>query len=280
MLYQWLRLFRSDNGTLTDISLENQDETATNVQDIVASEDYLYLGQQFPFNNFYYKSEVANTNASTMALEYWDGSNWILAVDLLDGTRSTTKTLAKSGLVQFSPNLHNRWQITYDTSEIGVGPTALNSITVYNMYWLRIKFSADLAITTESKKFCYCFSSHQQVAQKDSTLANYLTAFGVTTWEDYIINASIEVVNDLKRMSLIINRGQILKIEDVSVATDWKTMMGLYFELGGDYQEKYTNAIKRYADAIDLKSYTFDINKNAMIEPIEMDYCQSRVLRT
>lgn len=279
MLYQWIRLFRSTNGTLTDLSLANQDESSTCVHDVVAADDCLYLAQQFPFNSFYYKSAVANSSDSTMTVEYWDGNNWIQAVDLLDGTRSTTKTLAKSGLVQFSPNIHNRWQIVYDTSESGIGPSDLTSLTIYNMYWIRIKFSSNLSATTASKKICYAFSSHQQIQKKDATLENYLAAFNVTSWEDHIINASIDVVSDLKRMNLILNRGQILKIEDVSVATDWKTLMSLYFELGGDYQEKYTNAEKRYANAIDIKAYTFDLNKNAMIEPVEVDYDQCRMSR-
>jgi hypothetical protein len=278
MLYQWIRLLRGDNGVITDKSLANQDEAAAVVHDIVAAEDAIYLGQHFPFNNFYYKRSVANALPSDIIIEYWDSNEWVMAVDILDGTKNGTATLSKSGVIQFSPNRNNRWQIVYDTTDASA-PSDLSSVTIYNMYWIRVRFTGDLTATAASKKFCYCFSSHQQIDNRDSTLSSYLTAFGVTTWEDYIINASIDVVSDLKRMNLIIDRGQILKLEDVSIATDWKTIQGLYFELGGDYQQKYQNAVRRYEEAIDLKAFTFDLNKNALVEPVEVDRCQSRMSR-
>lgn len=271
MLYQWIRLLRMTNGTLTDLSLSNQNTSETDTHNITAATDWLYLGQHYPFNNFYYQYSVANALASSMTIEYWDGSSWVFAVDLLDGTKSGTATLARSGTVQFSPNIRNRWQIVYDTSETGVAPSDLNTVTIYNMYWIRIKFTGNLTPTTASKKLCYCFSSHQQISNRDSTLSSYLTAFGVSTWEDHIISASTDVVRDLKRMNLIIDRGQILNIEDVSSATDWKTIMSIYFELGGDYQDKYKNAEKLYALALDIRGYSFDTNKDATIQPIEVN---------
>lgn len=280
MLYQWLRLLRSTNGTISDNSLANQEEAAVVTHDITASQDAIYIGQCYPFNNFYYKSSVVNALASDITIEYWDGNSWVFAVDILDATKVGSATLARSGVIQFSPNIRNRWQIVYDTSETGVAPSDLTSVAIYNMYWIRIKFTGNLTPTTASDKICYCFSTHQQIAKRDSTLNSYLTSFGLTSWEDRIISASLDVVSDLKRMSLIINRGQILKLEDVSNATDWKTIQGIYFELGGDYQNKYDNAVDQYESAIDLKSFTFDMNKDALIQPVEIEYHQSRMSRT
>jgi hypothetical protein len=53
MLYQWIRVIDGDNGTLTDVSVENQEEGTTLAMDIVAAEDYIYVAQHFPFNNFW-----------------------------------------------------------------------------------------------------------------------------------------------------------------------------------------------------------------------------------
>lgn len=279
MLYQYLRLLRSTNGTLNDQSLQNQEDASTTLLDINAAQDCLYIGQQFPFNNLYIKSSVANALASNITIEYWDGSNWVFAVDILDGTKNGVSTFARSGCIQFSPNFHNRWQLVYDTSEANVAPSELTTVTIYNLYWIRIKFTGNLTPTTASKKICYAFTTHQQIGKRDSTLVNYLPAFNVTSWEDYIISASQDVISDLKRMNLIIDRGQVLKIEDVSSATDWKTIQSLYFELGGDYQINYTNATRRYEEAIDLKSFSFDMNKDAYQQPIETDYQQARMSR-
>lgn len=280
MLYQWIRLLRSTVGVLSDLSLANQDEVATNVHDIVAATDCLYLGQQCPFNNFYYKMAVANIAASSLTIEYWDGNSWVYAVDVLDATKSATATLAKSGVIQFTPNFHNRWQIVYDTSEVNIGPTELNSVTIYNMYWIRIKFTGNLTGTTASKKICYSFSNHQQINNRDSTINTYLASFGVTSWEDHIINASIDVVNELKRRNLITHNGQVLRLDDVSIATDWKTIMSIYFDLGGDYLPKLTAATRQFDSAMDLKVSGFDTNNNAYQEPCEVVRSQSRMIRS
>lgn len=279
MLYQWIRLLRSTAGTITDASLANQEEASSVVHDITAATDYLYLGQACPFNNFYYKMNVANTNDSTLKIEYWDGNSWVFAVDLLDGTRSVAKTLAKSGVIQFSPNFKNRWQIVYDTSEVNIGPADLNSVTIYNMYWLRISFTSNLSVTTASDKICYCFSTHQQINHRDSTLKNYLASFNVTTWEDHIINASIDTAHELKKRNLIKSHGQILRLEDVSIATDWKTIMSIYFDLGGDYLEKLKAASKEFDNALDLKAPSLDLNNNAYVDVSENQYSQTRMKR-
>lgn len=279
MLYQWIRLLRGTNGVLSDLSLANQDETATCLHDVTAATDYLYLGQQFPFNNFYYKMAVANALASTLSIEYWTGSAWVSAVDVLDGTRPSAATLARSGMIQFSPNQRDRWQIVYDSSEVNVAPAELNSVTIYNMYWIRIKFSANLTPTAASKKICYCFSTHQQIAHRDSTLNTYLASFGVTTWEDHIINASIDVIQELKKRNLITNSGQVLRLDDVTIATDWKTVMSIYFDLGGDYLPKLTAATRMFDNALDLKTANFDKNNNAVVDISEKDSSQTRMSR-
>lgn len=243
MLYQWLRLIKSDNGVLTDLSIDNQNESKVCTLDLTTGEDYLYIGQQYPFNNFYYQMSIANDVSCVALIEYWDGTLWRSAVDVLDATSSGGCSLAQSGAIQFSPNFHYRWALTYDTTE-GSSPAELSTLTVYNLYWCRVKFSATLKATTASKKFTYAFSTHQQIDNRDHTINGYLPAFGAgkTTWEDEIIVSSLDVVHDLKRRNLIINKGQILRFEDVTTATDWKTLMCIYRDLGGDYDNKYNRA--------------------------------------
>jgi hypothetical protein len=278
MLYQWIRLIKSDNGVLTDISLDNQNESKTCLLNLTTGEDYIYIGQQYPFNNFYYKSAVANDVSAVLSIEYWDGSFWKAAVDVLDATSANGASLANSGAVQFTPNYHYRWARVYDTSET-FAPAELQSLTIYNLYWIRLKWSATLKATTASKKFTYAFSTHQQINHRDSTIGPYLPSFNLTSWEDPIITASMDVVLDLKRKNLIIHEGQILRFDDVTNATNWRTLINIYRDLGGDYKDKHDAASKEYYRSIDMKGFTFDKNENAFVETDEVENSCSRLIR-
>lgn len=272
MLYQWIRVIKNKNGTYTDLSLDNQDESATCLLNINVTTDYLYIGQHFPFNNFYIKIGTANSNSSNMLIDYWDGNIWRSAVDVLDATNSGGKTLARSGVIQFSPNHYYQWTMIDDTSE-APSPADLQTLTMYNLYWIRIKFSASLSNTTASKKIAYCFSTHQQLDNRDRTINSYLTAFGAgkTSWEDELITSSLDVVNELKARNLIIESGNILRFEGVSVATDWRALMNIYRELGGDYNDKYDKAYIEFNRSLSSKVFTFDKNKNAEVECREIN---------
>jgi hypothetical protein len=280
MLYQWIRIIKNKNGVLTDMSLDNQDESATCLLNLDITTDYLYIGQQLPFNNFYVKSAVANAVNATLQIEYWDGNVWKSAVDVIDGTSVSGKTLAKSGGIQFSPNHYYQWWRVDDTSE-APSPSDLRTLTIYNLYWIRIRSSATLTATTASKKIAYCFSSHQQIDNKDHTINAFLPAFGTgkTSWEDEIMVASIDVVNELKARNLIMESGQILRFENVSVATDWRTLMNLYRDLGGDYNDKYDKAWKEFNRALASKYFTFDKNKNAEVNQCEIQENQHGLSR-
>lgn len=281
MLYQWLRLIKSDNGTLTDISLANQNESTDLVMNLTVSEDYIYVGQQYPFNNFYIQSDVANDVASVMSIEYWDGSVWKNAVDVLDATSVNGVSLAQSGVVQFSPDYHYRWSFVPDTSDTAMSPTELRTLTIYNLYWIRIKWSATLNALTTIKKITYCFSSHQQIDNRDSTINAYLGSFAVgkTSWENEIITASMDVVLELKRKNLIVHEGQVLRFDDVSNATDWRTLINIYRDLGGDYKEKYDDALKEYSNALDVRRFSFDVNNDGFLSRGETNYYSMRLRR-
>lgn len=281
MLYQYIRTFDADDGTLTDLSLDNQDESSTLPFDLVFSEDYYYIAQFFPFNNFFVQIDTANDVTASITLEYYDGTSWREAVDVLDGTSTSGVSLAKSGVIQFSPNNSFRWARTVDTTD-STAPTALNSITTYNMYWLRMKFSDTLKVTTAIKRITYAFTLHQQIDNLDTTVDEYLTDFvaNKTSWNDEIVTCSMQVVADLKRKGLILNVGQILVLEDVSMATDWKTLMHIYRNLGGDYKTKFDAAKIEYDSALDLKRFTFDKDNDAFIDRNEIAESASRLRRT
>jgi hypothetical protein len=281
MLYKWLRAIRSVAGALTDKSLDNQAEGGV-LLDLTATVDYIYLGQTFPFNNFYIQSKVANDVSATIKVEYWDGSAWRQMVDVLDGTSVGGKPLAQSGLIQFSPDIHYMWCYVPDTSE-SAGPSELQTLTIYNLYWLRISYSSTLKATTAAQQFTYAFSTHNRIAKHDTTISNYLTSFeaGKTSWESEIITASQEVIKELQSRKLILHPGQILRLDDVSLAAEYKTLSNIYFNIGGEvYNKKKETIDKKYEGAMDISGFTLDLNKNGFVDREEMEVFQFRAVRS
>lgn len=268
MLYQYLRMIHSDNGVLKDWSLRNQEEGQTLPFALVVGEDAIYLGQHFPFNNFFIQLSVANDVAAIMQIEYWDAKEWRQAVDILDGTANNSGvSLSKSGIVQFSPDPQYAWFITSDTKR-GQFPTELETLNIYNVYWLRIKFSATLKATTALKRIAYAFSRHQQIDSYDAKINQYLDSFspGKTTWDDEIVTASLMVIRDLRRKGLAQNQGEVLRLDELTIPTDWKTLQIIYRSLGGDFKDKLADAKAEYDSSIVLERYTFDKDEDAFVD--------------
>ena len=279
MLYQWIRVIKSNNGVLTDLSLDNQDESSQLLLDLDTS-DYLYIGQHFPFNNFFIQIDTANDEAAVMSIEYWAQQDWKTALDVLDGTTSSGKTFARSGVVQFSPNSQYRWDKTADSTQ-GSFPTELEILNIYSMYWLRIKVNNALNVLTKIQRVAYAFTSHQQIDNLDTTINEYLTDFkaGKTTWEDEIVTASITLVGDLRLKGLVVGQGEILRFDDVSMTCDWGTLKLIYRNLGGDYKEKLSEAKDEYNRLLSIGRFAHDKNSDGRLDDSEIKISQVEILR-
>lgn len=281
MLYQYLRVIHSDNSVLKDWSLRNQEEGQTLPFALVTTEDYVYLGQHYPFNNFFMQLSVANDVAASLGIQYWDAVAWRDAVDILDGTADNNGVpLAKSGIVQFSPDPQYRWFITSDTKR-GKFPPELETLNIYNVYWLRIKYSATLKATTALKRIAFAFSRHQQIDSYDAKINQYLDSFAVgkTSWDDEIVTATFMLLRDLKKRGLAQAQGDILRLDNFSIPTDWKTLEIIYRSLGGDFKEKLLEAKEQYEKTLSLERYTFDKDEDAFVSRGEIDNSTRTLVR-
>lgn len=264
MLTQWIRLIQDTS----DISLENQGPNS-----IAADGSHVYyVGKKAPFNNFFLWLDTANTNSVSMAVSYWDGNAWIPVVDLLDGTFGASQ----SGVVQFSPNKDNQWQIEDDTSSNG--PTGLDTFTIYDMYWLKVSFSGDLSASTTIKQLNYKFAEDADILMKDTDINEFLASFNQTDWTPQILQASIEVANDFKRKKLILDEGQILRFDDVAIPTAYKALFIIYLNLGSSYKEKRDEIAKLY-DSSYTGLYTIDRNNNAVDDLGESNFSTNTMFR-
>jgi hypothetical protein len=265
VITQWIRLITKDDTTYANKSFDNEDDSTEIAAALVAADDALYVGKLRPFNSFYNWIGTANTNASVMSIATWDGSAWRTAAEVIDGTSTSGKTLAKSGGVLFVPDKDYAWSFVDDTSNTSDSPTELQSFTIYDLYWARITVSADLSSGTTIKRLFYSLTTVQNMEAIDNELSNYLTALGQTDWEKQIFAASLHVLADLKARKMLGNEGQVLSLDGLAEPTAYKVMAMIYFNLGDDYANKRTEALAMYNDLMRNDLLKIDQDSNAIL---------------
>lgn len=125
---------------------------------LVAAQDYLYLGYSYPF--FGFNSDVgagvAQSVATTMVVEYWNGSAWASVNNLVDGTAGTAGK-------PFSNGAGSTGTVYWDY------PTSWAKVA-YNsqfLYWIRVSSSASFLITAQIARLQYRKGNQYKV------IANY-----------------------------------------------------------------------------------------------------------
>lgn len=262
MLYN--RFFLSDSGTLSDLSKEltNYDVGSKTVG-LELDNDYLYIGQILPFNHLYFKVETINDVAAELSIDYWDGTKWRAMVDIIDETSVSGVPFAQSGHITWTPDKNYIWY--YDDTILATGNekiTGLGDITIYDLYWIRIKTSANLNASTALGWVGNLFSNDTDLFAEYPLFDNsgYLesVATGKTDWEKQHAIASKLIVNDLKRNSMIVSSGQILDRSDIKPAAVCRTASVIYNLLGRDWNEEMEKAKKEAMNRLDYNFMKID----------------------
>lgn len=280
MLAQWIRIFYSNGSSLTDYSIAAQNSDDIPFA-ITASTDYLYVGQYYPFNNAYFELKVANTNASLSSVQYWSGKVWADARDVIDGTNVAGKSLSRSGVIQWSPDKSYSWNNVEDTFN-QQGPTQLATLKIYDLYWMRFKWSGNLSGTTALKSVTYNFSNDELLRMIDAEVDNYKVAFGGASkldWNNETMLASQHVIADLKTKGFILGAGNILRFDDVALATSYKALAIIYAQLGEPFRQRYLDLMANYSDMINVKRFTIDTNTNGMVDKQEISSSVAGLIR-
>lgn len=143
--------------------------------DAAANRTFAVLGSLRPLKGFKVYVDTANATASTMAVEYWDGTNWAAVTTLSDGTASGGASLAQSG------------DVTFDSTEAVAKIRAINQIV---MYWYRITVSPGVDAATA---IYYLTLDAPFQTIKDIWGGEYATVAAFRKWtgtyyEDYSVN--------------------------------------------------------------------------------------------
>lgn len=280
MLYEYLRVLKESGGTFTDLSLDNQEEAKTLTPNL-AGTDYLYIAQYFPFNNLYFRmGSTVNSIVDSITIQYYDGTQWRDMVDQLDASAVSGAPLARTGVLQFSPSRDYGWMRVSDTSDSNA-PTELQTLTIYECYWLRIKFDGGITNGTEIEEISYAFTDTQELNNIDIEINNFYNAFatGKSDWIDEILTASKMLVIDLKRQGLVMDKGAILRFDDVFMACTYKTLELIYMNLGPSYVDKRNDIRALYDQALNIKRFTFDKDEDGFVDRGEIKNSIKRLIR-
>lgn len=281
------RVIWSDNGTLKDVSdLLNNHISGTQTLPIVAAEDYIYLGSEAPFNHRWIEVGTVNTADCRITVALWDGATWRNAVETIDLTLNSagTKTLSESGILAWVPDKNlPTWSRddTRDTSSNII--TGLGNVTIYNLYWARLQFSADLLAGTTIGFIGHKFANDEDLyslyPEFNTSEAKTRFKTGLTTFDQVHFEAAKAVIRDLKSQDVITSGNQLLEWETFRIPAIHKAAELIYNAYGLDYDEDRKLARTNYKEGLNVDLFNVDVNENASLDIKELSFRTGRMLR-
>lgn len=267
------RVLYSDNGTLTDYSVNLDNYHAGNATFSYVKDEYaIYIGSDLPFNHLYFKLSSVNTESANITVQYWDDDQWRDVVDTLDETSLSGATLGQSGFVTWTPDEDYLWT-RESTNSNGEEVTGLTDVVIYDLYWIKITFSAsltaDVVIDWVGNKFSIDEDLYSEFPEFNST--SFKTAYesGKTDWEEQHITAGKILIQDLQKRNVIESEGQILERRVFTLASVQKVAQIIYSSMGDDFADQAKDAKNEYLSRIKLLNFRTDLNKNARIDIME-----------
>lgn len=244
------RVIWKDNATLRDLSTKlNNFYSDTQVIDFATATDKLYIGSDVPFNNRFIMMSVVNAVDASMTIEIWDGNSWVAVVDVKDYTQATAgKPLSQSGIIAWVTDRNKSWAKEATTEEMA--GSGLETLKIYNMYWVRIGFSANLTDTMAIKYVGHKFSKDEDMKgyypdlNRSTAMAAYET--GKTSWEEQHILAAEAIFVDLRAKRELWAKGQIFNWEALTMAAVHKVAEIVYSGFGAEYEVRMDTAQDRY----------------------------------
>jgi hypothetical protein len=229
--------------------------------------DFLYVGARLPFNHLYFKVNSPNETPRNMKIEFWEGNRWREVVDIID----STNTFNTSGHIEFTPDKEYQWW-RYDTNYSNSKIPELETITVYDKYWLRISFDGNLDEDVSLNFIGNLFSDdlNLKLEYPDLLRSNVLASFeaGKTNWNDQHLRASEILIKDLIDIGVIKEKGQILNWRDYIDTNIHKVAEIIFNSFGDSYVDNTIAARREYQDRLNKRIHRVDRNNDA-IESIE-----------
>lgn len=262
MLTQRLKVLHDDNNTFLDHSDFAIDYTRDFFSlELVAAEDYIYVGDDKPINNFFVEMNVANTNACELTVEYFTTA-WTEVSNFFDRSQGFTR----SG--------HLTWDKTLTESEVNAGTGhQKNSVNGIEKYWVRLKPSADFSIGTIVAGLNIVFSDDVDLKEEYYEITQYLPENQASFIHSHVA-ARNEIIQSVRNNAKIradirvdnmqeLNAFDLHNFEQVRQASKYLTLYKLFFNMSNtvedsmylraqEYHKLYKNALNLFFIEIDL----------------------------
>lgn len=230
------------------------------------TDKYLYVGSDVPFNNLYFDLGTnKNIVAANVHVELWWGNAWTEAVDVIDETMVGEASLGKSGRISFRPGYNSGWTSLPRTENLFV----LSTFQIYNYYWARFSWDADLSVNTEIKSIGQKFSEDGDLFIFYPDLNNLKLmaahAAGKTDWNPQHFAASEFIIRSLISKNIMWSRGQILDSNKFVEAAVHKTAEIIYGSFGQAYVNNKKAANDAYKSAINMGRFAIDLDGEAAL---------------
>lgn len=254
------RILLSDNGVLTDITeATNTYSTTGTTHSFTAIEDALYIGSRFPMSEKFFK---ASGGLGSVTVKYWDGTAFREMIDL----RDLTSGLSADGYIKFVPDRDNGWAKA-DTAKV----TGLETVTIYDQYWLEITVDTDATIDLAWIGDLFCKDADIEAEHPDLLRAAMLTAFksGKTDWEEQRAVASQYIVEDLLGRGTVKSSNQLFEIERFRRTCVARTVELIFKVFGSDYEDDRDRAKKLYSERFNMLHVLSDENSDGIEQESE-----------
>jgi hypothetical protein len=251
-----------DNSVFADYSDAGADYIRDTFSlDLVAAEDYLYLGYSKPFSATYVKLTVANLNANDLVMEYWDGSTWT-ARDITDETLGFTR----SGY------------LLWDRTDMAT--TTVNGV---DAFYIRLKASADQSATTV-RAMNLVFADDNALKQEFFEIDNSsLLPPGETDHIVHHVAARNTIIQTLRNLQYIktdansnkvnLTQWDLFDLFEIKQAAIMLTLSKIFFLLSDNQDDnwwaKYREYQDKYEEAFKVARLSLDTNDDGVEDTIE-----------
>jgi hypothetical protein len=264
------RVYHDDDGTLTDLSREVSDFLASTASvPIVAADDKMYIGSDIPFFYRYFDFGTANTAASVVSVEIWDGTTWNSAVDVIDETSTGGATFGQSGLIRWACDRNESWALEETTEDIA----ALSTLKIYRKYWARLSFSGDLDAGTTLNYVGFKFANDNDLGARypdlNTSAAKSAWASGKTDWNDQHFEAAEEIIKDMRQLGRIQRADQIIEPGEFREAAVHKCAEIIMHAYGDEYEDNRARASKKYSAALPKNIAQLDKDGDGHIDDMD-----------
>lgn len=265
------RIIFDSAGTEKDLSSDlNDPRSGVSVVPFLTATDFIYIGSILPFNHRHFEVSTANDVAATVKVEIWWANAWHDSVDVVDRTANASgKSLAQSGIISWSTNRLKGWDMEQDSDDV----TGIAKAGIYDMYWVRISWNANLKSTTAIAFIGHKFSKDDDLVSyyPDMAQSSLLTSFetGKTSWDEQHFSAAEVIVRDLISKQVVSSGNQIIQWEDYIESSCHKVAEIVYIGLGRAFDENRKLARQQYDAAMNRKHNGLDLDGDGKLSVTE-----------